>query len=713
MAATPNLSLTYLEVGQSAKETIFNQNMDILDTAIGVLPIDVSQGGTGLTSLTDGGLLVGNGTSPLTVLSVGGSGRVLTGVTGADPAFSATPTLGIAGSLLGTLALAGNTSGTITIQPQAAAGTYNFNLPTSAGSAGQPLLSGGGGGAAQTYGTLGVAGGGTGLATLTVHALYVGNGTSAPTALSVGATGSVLAGNTGADPAFTATPTITTLTLTNPLGVASGGTGLATQTIHALYVGNGTSAPTALAVGATGTVLAGSTGADPAFTATPTVTSLTLSGASGNTLVVDTSTLIVDATNHRVGILTTSPTNTLSFDGQATRTLWMERHTTSNTAGSSLIVQAGGATSGATDKAGGILVLRPGVSTGTGSSEIRLQTHTPALTTGTADNAVVARLTIAGPGTATFALSPGTGTLLPGLTLTEAAHTALTASTERFDVRFNLARTVEWATGALTTQRFAVFQAPTIGFVGASTVTDTATVAISGAPVKGTNATLSNTHALLIQAGAVSTAAVAFGLTVNTPTGASANYAAQFLGGNVGIGTSAPGALLDLGLAGTTLGVMRLAGSTSGNVTVQPAATAGTWTLTLPTSGGTSGYVLTTNGSGVSTWTAGATAAGAGLPFTVVSGTSQSMAVNNGYIANNAALVTCTLPASAAVGDLIEVLGLGAGGWRVGQNSGQTIHNGVTGTATTTGTGGYIDSTSQYATIRLRCIVATTDWTIA
>lgn len=47
--------------------------------------------------------------------------------------------------------------------------------------------------------------------------------------------------------------------------VANGGTGLATLTAHAVYVGNGTSAPAALSVGATNTVLRGSTGADPAF----------------------------------------------------------------------------------------------------------------------------------------------------------------------------------------------------------------------------------------------------------------------------------------------------------------------------------------------------------------------------------------------------------------------------------------------------------------
>jgi hypothetical protein len=58
-----------------------------------------------------------------------------------------------------------------------------------------------------------------------------------------------------------------------------------------------------------------------------------------------------------------------------------------------------------------------------------------------------------------------------------------------------------------------------------------------------------------------------------------------------------------LGIAGTTKGTIGLAGNTSGTVTIQPAAAAGTWTLTLPTTGGTNNYVLTTNGSGTTTWT--------------------------------------------------------------------------------------------------------------
>jgi len=87
------------------------------------------------------------------------------------------------------------------------------------------------------------------------------------------------------------------------------------------------------------------------------------------------------------------------------------------------------------------------------------------------------------------------------LTLTGGAHTTLTASTEATDVNFNLARTVQFATGALTTQRAIRIQAPTYGFVGASTITTASTLSISGPPVAGTNATITNAYALNIESG--------------------------------------------------------------------------------------------------------------------------------------------------------------------------------------------------------------------
>lgn len=62
---------------------------------------------------------------------------------------------------------------------------------------------------------------------------------------------------------------------TATVSVAKGGTGQSSLTSHAILLGNGTSGITQLSVGSTGTVLSGSTGADPSFTATPTLTSIT------------------------------------------------------------------------------------------------------------------------------------------------------------------------------------------------------------------------------------------------------------------------------------------------------------------------------------------------------------------------------------------------------------------------------------------------------
>jgi hypothetical protein len=130
-----------------------------------------------ISSGTSNGLLYDNG-GTLGNLATANGGVLVTSNAGV-PSISATPTLGVPGASTGQVKLAGATSGTVTVQPQAAAGTYNFNLPTAAGSSGQPLLSGGGGAAAMTFGTLGVGGGGTGATTFSANAPLIGNGASA------------------------------------------------------------------------------------------------------------------------------------------------------------------------------------------------------------------------------------------------------------------------------------------------------------------------------------------------------------------------------------------------------------------------------------------------------------------------------------------------------------------------------------------------------
>lgn len=87
------------------------------------------------------------------------------------------------------------------------------------------------------------------------------------------------------------------------------------------------------------------------------------------------------------------------------------------------------------------------------------------------------------------------------LLLAGGAHTTLAASTEAIDVNFNLARTVQFATGAKTNQRVFVIQAPTYSAVGATAITAMATFAVTGAPVAGTNISASDALAIWVQAG--------------------------------------------------------------------------------------------------------------------------------------------------------------------------------------------------------------------
>lgn len=167
-------------------------------------PIAVADGGTGDSTLTAHAVLIGEGTSPVGFAGPGATRSVLQGLgASADPAFTTTPSLagvsivnasavtvasftvaggtsgygffavadktgqqtaglignigslfaGSTGFVTGSLILSGITSGTVTIIPQDAAGTFNFNLPTTAGSSGQSLLSAGGGSSPMTWGS--------------------------------------------------------------------------------------------------------------------------------------------------------------------------------------------------------------------------------------------------------------------------------------------------------------------------------------------------------------------------------------------------------------------------------------------------------------------------------------------------------------------------------------------------------------------------------
>ena len=99
------------------------------------------------------------------------------------------------------------------------------------------------------------------------------------------------------------------------------------------------------------------------------------------------------------------------------------------------------------------------------------------------------------------------------------------------------------------------------------------------------------------------------------------------------------------------------------------------------------------------------------LPFTEVVTPTQNMAVDQGYVSNDgASLVTFTLPATAAFGTVLAVVGKGSGLFSIAQNAGQIIHFGDF--DTTTGTGGSVSSNKQYCVIYLLCTAEDTDFTV-
>lgn len=196
-----------------------------------------------------------------------------------------------------------------------------------------------------------------------------------------------------------------------------------------------------------------------------------------------------------------------------------------------------------------------------------------------------------------------------------AAYLALTASTENPDVNYNLARTVQFATGALALQRAIRIQAPTYGFVGASTLSTAITLDISGPPVAGTNATITNAIALNVGGRIESTS------TIRT-TGAT----------NPGTGTSGAGVELNYNSGGQLTAYDRTASAYQSmfvnGLTVQ-LRPSGTVTLTAAATKNTNTVPSVVPSFLVSTLPAASVGAGA-MAYVTDAATAACLAISNG-----------------------------------------------------------------------------------
>jgi hypothetical protein len=89
------------------------------------------------------------------------------------------------------------------------------------------------------------------------------------------------------------------------------------------------------------------------------------------------------------------------------------------------------------------------------------------------------------------------------------------------------------------------------------------------------------------------------------------------------------------------------------------------------------------------------------------------MAINTTYIATStdgATLVVYTLPATAAVGDTVKVIGKSTAFWKVAQNATDTIFYGAA--TSTPGNTGYATTAQIYASATFTCITASSIWSI-
>lgn len=135
-------------------------------------------------------------------------------------------------------------------------------------------------------------------------------------------------------------------------------------------------------------------------------------------------------------------------------------------------------------------------------------------------------------------------------------------------------------------------------------------------------------------------------------------------------------------------------------------------TALVTTAVGAATQVLTSNGAGLAPTFQAAGGGGGGFSWSVITA-SQSAVAGNGYIANSAGTLVLTLPATSAIGDLIEVTGINnATGWSIAQNAGQQIHFGAA--DTTIGVTGSLSSTLTRDSVRIVCVVAgaSAEWNV-
>ncbi len=546
-------------------------------------PLPVLNGGTGTTTSTGTGSVVLD-TSPTLI----------------------TPNIGVATGLI--LNLTGTTSDTVSIRVQPVAGTYNFNLPTTAGSPGQVLTSQGGGVAEMTWSTPAAPGTGT-----------------------VTSVGIVPPSFLNASAAITTSGNITLSYNGTPLPVLNGGTGTTTST----GTGSVVLSISPTLTGTLTTVTITASGDISTSSTTPSTTTTTGAIRSGGGLGV--------VGNANIGGTLTSPnilsTGQISAQGQL--------NTTATTASTS-------STTGALLSAGGLGVagdafIRQSVNVNYGGTAVAPQLKISPVTTGGISTVAFYRgvnnsshvWTLGhgsgGSGDGNFAISstesglnkliitpsgpvslPSGASSLTFIDITGSATGTISirAQANAGTYNYNLPIAVGLPGQVLTSQGGAATPM-TWTTITSGTVTSVSASVPSFLSLTGSPITSSGT--LAITYSGTPLPVLNGGTGVTTSTGSGSNVLSTLPT-----------------LTNPLTNSLGIQGSTSGTISILPQAIAGTYNFNLPTTAGTPGQVLTSAG-GVSapmTWSnvGSGTVTSVGLAVPAFLNVSGSPIVSNGTI---------------------------------------------------------------------------------
>ena len=546
--------------------------------------------------------------------------------------------------------LQGSSSGIVSVLPQAAAGTFNFNLPVTAGTSGYVLTSGGGGSSPMTWSSTSGFGSVSSVG-LTVPSFLSVSGspitTSGTLAVSLSGTAlPVLNGGTGTTTStgsgsvvLSTSPTLvspalgaasaTSLTLTIPLAIAQGGTGTTSGTGSGsvVFATSPTLVTPALGVAtATGLTITGSNTAFATTINTATSSSIaTFYASSLNTNAYTQINVGLSGSNDVNWGYNNSPTpyGYVSLNNGSSVAKFFASGTSSTSATTGAVVVTGGL--GVSGSVWGN-TLNSSVATGTAPFTV-------------ASTTVVSNLNASLLGGATFA-SPGN---IGGTTAGTGAFTTLTASGASGTTPFSVN-----ITGTGGTEAASFFQ-PSLavnGFVqvnmGISSILDFNLGYINASTPYGFMALNDGIISVQVFTPTVSTSTTTGTMVITNGLGVSGNV--------------------------STAG-LNLQGSSSGVVSVLPQAAAGTYNFNLPVTAGTSGYVLTSGGGGSSPMTWSSTSG-----FGSVS--SVGLTVPSFLSVSGSPITTSGTLAVTLSGTALPVL------------------NGGTGTTTSTGSGSVVLSTS-------------------